>query len=52
MNPIISKLDKYVVLLLINYITSHWALLSHRGYYKVARRYVFDVRVARTISHE
>ena len=55
LNPIISKLDKHVVLLLINYIAtvvSYWALLSHRRYYTVARRYEFHVRVARTISHE
>ena len=49
LNPIISKLDKRVVLLLINYIASqlYWALLSHRGYYTVARRYEFYLRVAR-----
>ena len=39
----------HAVLLLINYIASQFlALLSHRGYYTVARRYEFYVRVART----
>jgi len=37
LNPIVSKLDKHVVLLLINY--------SHGGDYTVSRRYEFHVRV-------
>ena len=44
LNPIISKLDKHVVLLLINYIASQYI-----GHCSV--RYEFHARVARTISH-
>jgi len=52
LNPIISILDKHVVLLLINYIASQLlgiAHLSHRGYYTVVRRCEFYVRVAGSI---
>ena len=37
---------------LLSIVTSLWSICFYRGYYTVARRYEFYVRVARTISHE
>ena len=47
-----TKFEFNLMLSLINADVNLMHAMLYRGYYTVARRYDFYVRVARTISHE